>query len=211
MSFVIAIPQALLATAGDLTGIGSAISEANEAAALPTTAVLPAAADEISTAISALFGAHARQFQTLGGQAAAFHDAFVQALTGGGVWYAASEAANASALQDLEQAVLNVVNAPAQALLGRPLIGNGANGASGPVGQPGQPGGILWGRGGNGGNGGNGGSSATAALESPTAPVAHPGPAESFWTSPVSPAHSSFYARRVISTITSRSVAPFPE
>jgi hypothetical protein len=59
---------------------------------------------------------------------------------------------NASPLQTLGQDVLGVVNAPTEALLGRPLIGNGANGAPG-TGQAGGPGGILFGNGGAGGSG----------------------------------------------------------
>ncbi|MDD4867165.1 MAG: PecA family PE domain-processing aspartic protease [Mycobacterium sp.] len=51
-----------------------------------------------------------------------------------------------------EQAVMSVINAPTNTLLGRPLIGNGTNGAAG-TGQAGGPGGILWGNGGNGGSG----------------------------------------------------------
>jgi len=49
-----------------------------------------------------------------------------------------------------EQAVLNVINAPTELLLNRPLIGNGTNGAAG---QAGQAGGLLWGNGGTGGTG----------------------------------------------------------
>jgi len=96
MSFVIASPEALPATAGDLVGIGSAVREAHAAAALPTTLVMPAGADEVSAGIAALFGAHARSHQGLGAKAAAFHDRFVRALTDGGGSYAAAEAANAS-------------------------------------------------------------------------------------------------------------------
>lgn len=59
MSFLIASPEALAATATYLTGIGSAISAANAVAAAPTTEILAAGTDEVSTAISALFGAHA--------------------------------------------------------------------------------------------------------------------------------------------------------
>lgn len=60
MSFVIAAPEALVAVASDLAGIGSALAEANAAALAPTTALLAAGADEVSAAIAALFGAHGR-------------------------------------------------------------------------------------------------------------------------------------------------------
>ncbi|MEK1114744.1 PE family protein, partial [Mycobacterium ulcerans] len=50
------------------------------------------------------------------------------------------------------QALLDLINAPTQALLDRPLIGNGANGAAG-TGANGGDGGILFGNGGAGGSG----------------------------------------------------------
>ncbi|AIH45952.1 hypothetical protein IQ40_11425 [Mycobacterium tuberculosis] len=53
----------------------------------------------------------------------------MQSLTNGARSYVVAEATSAAPLQDL----LGVVNAPAQALLGRPLIGNGA--LTGPTGR----------------------------------------------------------------------------
>jgi PE family len=127
MSFVIAAPDLVIAAASDLASIGSAINAANAAAVATTTSVVAAAADEVSTQLAALFGAHARSYQALSAQAAAFHDQFVRALNAGAGTYAGTEAANASPLQTLEQDVLGVINAPTEALLGRPLIGDGAN------------------------------------------------------------------------------------
>ncbi|CNM89702.1 PE-PGRS family protein [Mycobacterium tuberculosis] len=46
MSFVIAAPEALVAVASDLAGIGSALAEANAAALAPTTALLAAGAEQ---------------------------------------------------------------------------------------------------------------------------------------------------------------------
>ncbi|WP_230872574.1 PE family protein, partial [Mycobacterium canetti] len=94
-------------------------------------------------AIAALFGANAQAYQQISAQYLA---QFVAALTSGGGWYAGAETANAT----LAHEVLNAVNAPTQALLGRPLIGDGANGGPG---QPGGPGGLLYGNGGHGGAG----------------------------------------------------------
>ncbi|MBN4678397.1 PE family protein, partial [Pandoraea nosoerga] len=113
-------------------------------------------------ALASLFSGHAVSYQQVAAQATALHDQFVQALTGAGGSYALTEAAN------VQQNLLNAINAPTQALLGRPLIGDGAVGtASSPDGQDG---GLLFGNGGdggsvgaaptgigNGGNGGNGG------------------------------------------------------
>lgn len=145
MSFVIVAPEALMSVASEVAGIGSALNAANAAAAAPTTGVLAAAADEVSAAMAALFGAHAQEYQRLSAQAAGFHAQFVQALNAGVNSYASAEAANASPLQAVEQQVLGLINGPAQTLLGRPLIGNGADG----------------GNGGNGGNGGFGGINGT--------------------------------------------------
>ncbi len=138
MSFVIAAPDLMAEASVNLSSIGSAIGAANAAAAAPTEAVLAAGADEVSAAVAALFGAHAQSYQALGAQAAAFHDQFVQALTAGAGSYAATEAASASPIQ----ALLNAINAPFLTALGRPLIGNGADGAAG-TGAAGGAGGLL--------------------------------------------------------------------
>src|SRR5258708_27027739 len=108
----------------------------------------PQALTRCRPAVAALFGAHAQSYQALSAQATAFHDQFVQALTSGAGSYAAAEAANASPIQ----ALLNAVNTPFLTALGRPLIGNGANGAAG-TGAAGGAGGLLYGNGGAGGAG----------------------------------------------------------
>lgn len=158
MSFVVAVPEALAAAASDVANIGSALSAANAAAAAGTTGLLAAGADEVSAALASLFSGHAVSYQQVAAQATALHDQFVQALTGAGGSYALTEAAN------VQQNLLNAINAPTQALLGRPLIGDGAVGtASSPDGQDG---GLLFGNGGAGYNsaatpgmaGGNGGN-----------------------------------------------------
>ncbi len=148
MSFVIAVPETVTTAASDLVDIGSTITAANNAAAAPTVGVLAAGADEVSAQIAALFGSHAQAYRTVSAEAAAFHEQFVRALRAGAAAYASTEAANASPLQAVEQDALNAVNAPAQSLLGRPLIGNGTNSTT--PGVPGGPGGLLFGNGGNG-------------------------------------------------------------
>ncbi|MEK0662492.1 PE family protein, partial [Mycobacterium ulcerans] len=156
-SYVFATPEALTTVSSDLAGIGIAIRSANLTAAPSTTQVLAAAQDEVSAAIAGFFSGHAQQFQTLSAQASAFHDQFVETLSGASGAYAAAEAASTSPLQNLEQSSLAVINAPGQALTGRPLIGDGANGSPG-TGQNGGDGGWLWGNGGNGGSGAPGGA-----------------------------------------------------
>jgi PE family len=126
MSFLVAAPQVVADAASELAGLGSTISTATAAAAAPTTGLVPAAADDVSAEIAALFSAHGQGYQRLSAQAAAFHERFVQSLTASANTYAAAEA-NAA------QALLNAVNAPARAVLGHPLIGGGAGNAGGVV------------------------------------------------------------------------------
>ncbi|MEK0570590.1 PE family protein, partial [Mycobacterium ulcerans] len=155
MSFVSVTQEALAAAASDVGVIGSSLQAANMSVAAPTAGVLAAGADEVSVAMAALFSGHGQAYQTLSAQANAFHAQFLQALTNAGGAYAAAEVANLSPLQGVEQGVLGVVNAPAQALLGRPLIGDGAAGTA--ASPNGGAGGLLYGNGGAGGAGGNGG------------------------------------------------------
>jgi len=97
MSFVTTQPEALTAAAGNLQGIGSAMTAGSAAAAAPTTAVVPAAADEVSALTAAQFAAHATMYQTVSAQAAAIHEMFVNTLGISAGSYAATEAANAVA------------------------------------------------------------------------------------------------------------------
>src|SRR5258708_19982902 len=99
MSFVIAQPDLMSAAATNLANIGSAITEANAAAAGQTTAVLAAGADEVSAAVAALFGTPAQGYQAPGTQAAAFHQQFLTALSAGAGAYATSEPATAPPLE----------------------------------------------------------------------------------------------------------------
>jgi hypothetical protein len=125
-SFLIAAPEALAAASEDLTGIGEAIRAARASAAPATTVSAPAAADEVSAAISRLLGDYAADFQALSARAATFHDGFVQTLLHSASAFAGTEAANGSSLQTLKQDLLGLINAPSYALIGRPLIGPGA-------------------------------------------------------------------------------------
>jgi hypothetical protein len=153
MSLVIAAPEILTDAAKSLASIGSTLGAANAAAAAPTTGVLAAAADEVSAAIATMLSQYGLSYQALSEQAAAFNAQFAQVLSGAGAAYAAAEAANASLLQivtqplqPLIQGVLGVINAPTEAVLGRPLIGNGADGTA--ASPNGGAGGLLLGNGG---------------------------------------------------------------
>src|SRR6185437_10947843 len=96
MSFVTVAPELVGQAASDLAGIGSTLSSANAAAAGATTGVIAPAADEVSQAISSLFGAHARQYQALSARAATFHEEFVRLLNAGVGSYLETEVANAA-------------------------------------------------------------------------------------------------------------------
>ncbi|MGA9356541.1 MAG: PE-PPE domain-containing protein [Mycobacterium sp.] len=98
MTNVLAQPQAMAAAAADVAGIGSAINDANAAAAGPTTGVLRAAADEVSASAATLFNSYAREYQAIVKQAGAFHDGFARLLAAGGNAYAETEAAASKAL-----------------------------------------------------------------------------------------------------------------
>ena len=93
MTYVTTEPQLMSSVAADIDGIGSAISSANVAAAGPTSELLAPAADQISTAITKLFGLYSREYQAVAAQAAVFHRQFAQALAAAGGAYAAAEEA----------------------------------------------------------------------------------------------------------------------
>ena len=112
MSFLSVTPDQIQSAAQDLAGIRSALSESSTAAVAPTTRVVAAAEDEVSTAIASIFGAYGRQYQVLSTQATSFHDEFVNLLNAGAGAYISTEVANA------RSNLLNAVNAPARELLG---------------------------------------------------------------------------------------------
>jgi hypothetical protein len=85
----------MTSAATDLASIGSTLSAAHTAAAAPTTGIVAAAEDEVSTAIAGLFSQHAQQYQALAGQAAAFHNQFTRNLLASANSYLSTEAANA--------------------------------------------------------------------------------------------------------------------
>jgi hypothetical protein len=111
MSAVIAAPELIEAAATDVAAIGSSVNAAHLTAASPTVAVLPAAADEVSTGIAHLFSQHAAGYQALAGRAAAYQEQFVQHLTAGAGLYAAAEAANVALLQPLEDIAASIGSA----------------------------------------------------------------------------------------------------
>ncbi|MEK0474604.1 PE family protein, partial [Mycobacterium ulcerans] len=151
MSYVIAAPEEFASAARNLANIGVTINAANANAILATTEVIQPGADAVSAAITALINSHGLGYQSISQQTTAFHDRFVQTVNAAAASYTTTDLTAASLLKSMPTAV----NAPAQALFGRPLIGNGSNGTPG-TGAPGGDGGILFGSGGAGGSGAGG-------------------------------------------------------
>jgi broad specificity phosphatase PhoE len=117
MSSVFVVPDMLDTAAADVARIGSAVTAGNLAAAIPTTEVAAAGADEVSAAIAALFGAHAQQYQATAAQATTYYEQFVRTLSAAASSYAATEVGIASSLQ-------GAVTAPT------PPLGSAANAAT---------------------------------------------------------------------------------
>jgi PE family len=101
MSYVNAAPEILGAAAADLATIDSSLGAAHTAAAAPTIALVPAAADEVSASIAHLFSQHADDYQAVAGHAAAFHEQFIRHLNASARSYDSAEAANTSSLRSL--------------------------------------------------------------------------------------------------------------
>ncbi|CAM3113323.1 PE family protein [Mycobacterium intermedium] len=99
MSHVFAAPELLVDAAANLETIGSSLYEAHTLAANSTLAVLPAAADEVSTSIANLFSRYGQDYQRLAGLAAGFHEQFVQHLNASAAGYASAEAINVTLVQ----------------------------------------------------------------------------------------------------------------
>jgi hypothetical protein len=94
MSFVTTQPEALIAAAANLAGIGTTMSAQNAAAAAPTTGLVPAAADDVSALTAAQFAIHAQMYQAVSEQATAIHQLFVSTLGTSATSYAVAEVSN---------------------------------------------------------------------------------------------------------------------
>lgn len=98
MTFVTTEPEAMMASAGELTGIGGAMSGAHAAAAAPTTTVLPAGTEEVSALVAMVLNAHGAMHQADAAEGMAVHMAHVTTLMTSAGSYAAIEAVNLGGL-----------------------------------------------------------------------------------------------------------------
>jgi hypothetical protein len=94
------IPEELASAAEDVGNIGTTLEEAHTVAALATSGILPAGADEVSAAITPLFNNQSAIYQELGARAKAFHQQFTQLLGAAGIAYTEAEQAAFQALRN---------------------------------------------------------------------------------------------------------------
>ncbi len=130
MTNLLVEPEIITTAVADIEYIGSTVSAASAAVAAPTTGLLAAAADEVSSAIAKVFGAHGQEFQAVVGQVEAFHTAFQQTLTAAANAYAQTETAAAAMLGG----ALTATAAPAAAI--PPFAANLTTLFLGPTGVP---------------------------------------------------------------------------
>ena len=135
MSFLLVAPEILDSAAADVSQIGSALGADNLAAALPTTQLTAAAADEVSTAIAAVFAAYAKEYQTAATLAATYHEQFVRELNAAATTYASTEASINTTLQEVVTAVNAVASNGFQTLVYGPIHAVGEAWINSPIGQ----------------------------------------------------------------------------
>lgn len=138
MSFLTAIPAELASAAAQLGAIGSALAAQNAGAAAPTTAIAPAASDQVSILQSGIFTAYGALYQQLAAEAQTIQEQFVQTLGLSSGTYEASEAANANSAAlsaaasgpgDIINQISTLLGGPVTSVGGQPfsLSGNLAN------------------------------------------------------------------------------------
>src|SRR6202012_857522 len=118
MSFVTTAPAAISAAATQLEGVGNSFATESAGAAGSTTAISPAAADEVSILQSGVFSTYAQLYQTVSAQAQAIHQQFVNTLQQSSGSYQETEGANqaGTAAQSLGNAAQSAAAKPAQAV-----------------------------------------------------------------------------------------------
>ena len=94
MAYVSTAPAAIAAAATQLEGIGNSFAAESSAAAAPTTALAPAASDEVSALQAGVFSTYGQLYQTVSAQAEAIHQQFVSLLQSSSGSYSDTEAAN---------------------------------------------------------------------------------------------------------------------
>ncbi|OBK86137.1 hypothetical protein A5649_21315 [Mycolicibacter heraklionensis] len=129
MSFVKTLPESMTHAAGQLAGIGEALSAESGAAAIPTTVIAPAGTDPVSALQAAVFATYGSLYQSISEQAAAVHQQLVQVLGQNAGAYGTAEATNQAASSmdsGLQWFLTNILGVPTSGS-GSLLSGNLAN------------------------------------------------------------------------------------
>ena len=98
MSFLMAQPEILDAASRELHRINASVREGSSAVAIPTTRVVPAAADAVSILTAQRFSRHGQLFQEISAQAALVREQLATMLGVSAGSYAATEIANTAAV-----------------------------------------------------------------------------------------------------------------
>jgi len=139
MAYVSTAPAAIAAAASQLEGIGNSFAAESAAAATPTTAIAPAASDEVSALQAGTFSTYGQLYQTVSAQAQAIHQQFVNLLQSSSNSYQETESANqagaaASSLSNASGAassaapttITGAISALTALISGAPLVNNNA-------------------------------------------------------------------------------------
>jgi PE family/PPE-SVP subfamily C-terminal region len=94
MAYVSTAPAAISAAATQIEGIGNSFAAESTAAAAPTTAIAPAAADEVSTLQAGTFSTYGQLYQTVSADAQTIYQQFANLLQSSSGSYSDTEAAN---------------------------------------------------------------------------------------------------------------------
>jgi PE family len=128
MTFLSAQTDLMSQAVGDLANLRHSVDEAASAAVGQTTAIAPAAGDEISEMVSQVFADFGKQYHGALAQASQFHDGFATVMKAGTNAYTAAETASAammSSAADMGQMPSQVVGA-VEGLIGSNIETNGA-------------------------------------------------------------------------------------
>jgi hypothetical protein len=117
MAYVNTAPPAIAAAAAQLEGIGNSFSAESSAAATSTTAIAPAASDEVSALQAGVFSTYGQLYQTVSAQAQAIHQQFTSLLQSSSGSYEGTESANqiGAAASTLSGSGVTAAADPAQA------------------------------------------------------------------------------------------------
>lgn len=98
MSFLMVRPEMLDTASRELHVINASLREGSSAMAIPTTSVVPAAADAVSILTAQQFSRHGALFQEISAQAALVREQLTTMLGISAGSYAATEIANTAAV-----------------------------------------------------------------------------------------------------------------